>query len=55
MKDEIEIKDLNFNQLQNVIDNYMLEYNYKRKQWGRQKMNSVYYRDYLLRFRYESV
>ena len=32
MKDEIDYKNLNFNQLHNLIDEYMLEYNYKRKQ-----------------------
>lgn len=55
MKDEIYIKDLNFDELNKVIDEYMIEYNYKRKQWGRQKMAPVFYRDYLLKLRCESV
>ena len=32
MKDEIEYSNLNFNQLKDLIDNYMAEYNEKRKQ-----------------------
>jgi len=52
MKDEIDYKDLNFSQLKDLIDEYMLEYNYKRKQWGRLKMTPVFYRNYLLELRY---
>ncbi len=37
MKDEIEIKDLNFNQISEVINGYMLEYNYERRQWSRKR------------------
>ncbi len=48
MKDEVEIKDLNFNQISEVINEYMIEYNYKRRQWGRKRLAPVYYRDYLL-------
>ena len=55
MKDEIDYKDLNFNQLKDLIDGYMLEYNYKRKQWGRRKMTPVIYRNYLLKRRCKSV
>lgn len=55
MKDEIEIKNLYIHQLQKVIDEYMLEYNYKRKQWSRQKMSPVIYRNYLLGFANEDV
>ena len=51
MKDEIEYRNLNFNQLQDLINEYMLEYNYKRKQWGRQKMTPIFYRNYLLELR----
>ena len=51
MKDEIDYKYLNFNQLKELIDEYMLEYNYKRKQWGRQRMAPVIYRNYLLKLR----
>ena len=32
MKDEIEYTNLNFNQLNDLISNYMLEYNQQRKQ-----------------------
>ena len=48
MKDEIDIKDLNFNQLKSLIDNYMIEYNYKRSQWDKKKMPPVFYREHLL-------
>ena len=51
MKDEIEYRNLNFDELQGLIDEYMLEYNYKRKQWNRKKMTPVLYRDYLLSIR----
>jgi putative transposase len=50
MKDEVEYSKLNFSLLKNLISEYMLEYNYKRKQWGRKKLAPVYYRDYLLNF-----
>ena len=55
MKDEVEYSKLNFNELQDLIGRYMLEYNYKRKQWGRKRLAPVYYRDYLLNFAIESV
>ncbi len=48
MKDEIEYSKLNFAELETLIDEYMIEYNYKRKQWGRMRLAPVYYRDYLL-------
>ena len=48
MKDEIEYSKLNFAELETLIDEYMIEYNYKRKQWNRQKMTPVDYRVYLL-------
>jgi transposase InsO family protein len=50
MKDEIECKNLNFNELKLVIDEYMLKYNYKRKQWSRKRLAPVHYRNYLLNF-----
>jgi transposase InsO family protein len=50
LKDEIEYKHLNFSELENLISEYMIEYNYERKQWGRQSMAPVFYRDYLLDF-----
>jgi len=51
MKDEIDYKDLNFNQLRDLVTGYMLEYNYKRKQWGRLRMAPVFYRNHLLELR----
>jgi transposase InsO family protein len=48
MKDEIEYSKLNFTELEDLIDRYMVEYNYKRRQWGRKRLAPVYYRDYLL-------
>ncbi len=55
MKDEVEYSKLNFIELKDLIDEYMIEYNYKRKQWGRQKMSPVLYRNYLLELRCKSV
>jgi len=45
MKDEIEYSKLSFTELEYLIDRYMIEYNYKRKQWGRKRLSPVYYRD----------
>lgn len=50
MKDEVEYSKLNFTELEDLIDRYMIEYNYQRKQWGRKRLAPVYYRDYLLNF-----
>jgi len=55
MKDEIDYKDLTFNQLKKLISEYMVEYNYKRKQWGRKRLAPVYYRKHLLNFAAKSV
>ncbi len=55
MKDEVEYAKLNFAELETLIDEYMIEYNYKRKQWGRKRLAPVYYRNYLLNFANESV
>ncbi len=33
MKDEIEYSKLNFAELEDLVDEYMIEYNYKRRQW----------------------
>jgi len=38
LKDEIEYSKLNFSELDSLIDRCMLEYNYERKQWGRQRI-----------------
>jgi len=50
MKDETEYSKLNFSELENLIAKYMIEYNYKRRQWSRQRMSPVCYRNYLLDF-----
>ena len=55
MKDEIDYKDLNFNKLKDLINEYMLKYNYKRRQWNRLKMTPVFYRNYLLKLRCKCV
>ncbi len=49
-KDETDYGDLNFEQVHNVIEKYMIEYNYRRKQWGKMRLAPVYYRNYLLNF-----
>jgi putative transposase len=48
MKDEIDCKNINFNQLHNLINEYMIDYNYKRKQWNKRKMTPIEYKNYLL-------
>ena len=55
MKDEVDYKDLDFVQLRDLIDEYMIEYNYKRKQWGRRRLAPVFYRNYLLGLRCNCV
>lgn len=55
MKDEVDYKDLDFDQLRDLIDEYMIEYNYKRKQWGRRRLAPVFYRNYLLGLRCNCV
>ena len=50
MKDEIDYKNLDFDELKELIDSHMVEYNYKRKQWGRKRLAPVHYRNYLLNF-----
>ena len=50
IKDEIYYKNLNFNDLFNLIERYILEYNQQRKQWDRKKMAPVSYKNYLLNF-----
>lgn len=48
MKDELDYKQCkSFKELYLKIDDYMRYYNYKRKQWTRNKMSPVEYRDYL--------
>lgn len=49
MKDELEYKDCTtFEELRLKIDEYMRYYNHKRKQWTRNKMAPVDYRNHLL-------
>ena len=48
LKDEVDYINLSFDQLKDLTDKYMLEYNYKRKQWNKQKMTPVDYKLHLL-------
>lgn len=49
MKDELEYQSCrSFNELLLKIKNYMRYYNYERKQWTRNQMTPVEYREYLL-------
>jgi transposase InsO family protein len=49
MKDELDYRSCaSFNELFLKIKAYMKYYNYERKQWTRNKMSPVEYRDYLL-------
>lgn len=49
MKDELDYKScMTFKELKLKIDDYMQYYNNKRKQWTRNKMTPVEYKEYLL-------
>lgn len=50
MKDEIvyDKKHTTYAELSVIIDDYMRYYNYERKQWARNRMTPVAYREYLL-------
>jgi len=49
LKDDVDYKlAKTFNQLDDMINNYMDYYNNKRYQWGLKKMTPVQYRDHLL-------
>jgi putative transposase len=49
MKDELDYKSCqSFKQLRLAIDEYMRYYNHERKQWTRNKMTPVAYRNHLL-------
>jgi transposase InsO family protein len=49
MKDELDYKSCKlFNELRLAIDEYMRYYNYERKQWTRNKMTPIEYRNHLL-------
>ncbi|MDP3963095.1 MAG: IS3 family transposase, partial [bacterium] len=48
-KDEIDYRDCKtFEELRQLIENYIRYYNHERPQWGRKKMTPVEYRDHLL-------
>jgi len=49
MKDELDYKSCrSFSELFLKIEKYMKYYNYERKQWTRNRMAPVEYREYLL-------
>ena len=49
MKDEIEYKKCKtFEELSEKVDDYMYNYNYKRKQWTKNRMTPIEYKKYLL-------
>lgn len=49
-KDEVDYKDCKtFEELRQLIDDYIRYYNHERAQWGKKKMTPVEYRDHLLR------
>ncbi|WP_179151846.1 IS3 family transposase [Oceanobacillus senegalensis] len=39
---------MNFNELQQVVDSYIEEYNFRRYQWGLNEMTPVQYQSHLL-------
>ena len=48
-KDEVDYKDCGtFEELRQLVDNYIRYYNHERAQWGKKKMTPVEYRDHLL-------
>lgn len=48
MKDEIDFKNCTtFEELENLINNYIEYYNYHRYQWGLKKLAPVQYRNQL--------
>ena len=49
LKDEIDYKKCKtFEELSEIIDDYMYNYNYTRKQWSKMKMTPIEYKNYLL-------
>lgn len=49
MKDEIDLSNVNtFDDLVEIIHNYMYHYNYERKQWNKNRMTPIEYRNFLL-------
>lgn len=49
MKDELDYKKCKtFEELSTIIDDYMYNYNYTRKQWSKNKMTPIEYKNFLL-------
>ena len=49
MKDELDYKSCkSFKELRLEIDEYMRYYNYERKQWSKNRMTPVEYRNHLM-------
>ena len=49
MKDEINLKKVKtFDEVVEIIDEYMYDYNYNRKQWNKNKMTPIEYRPFLV-------
>ncbi len=49
LKDEVDYKHIeNFDELKVLIDNYMVYYNKHRKQWNKNKMTPIQYRNHLI-------
>ena len=49
LKDEIDYKKCKtFDEVSEIIDDYMYNYNYTRKQWSKMKMKPIEYKNYLL-------
>ena len=50
LKDEIDYQSCQtFEELYSNINNYMVYYNHQRKQWSKNKMAPIQYRNYLLK------
>ena len=49
LKDELEYKKCKtFEELSALVDDYMYNYNYTRKQWSKNKMTPIEYKNFLL-------
>ena len=49
LKDELDYKKCKtFEELSALVDDYMYNYNYKRKQWSKNKMTPMEYKNFLL-------
>ena len=49
MKDEINLKKVKtFDEVVEIIEEYMYDYNYNRKQWNKNKMTPIEYRQFLV-------